>query len=169
MCLEKTDNSCMSQLLRFQPSADAKWTPHVTVAALVEREGRFLMIEESCNGRIVINQPAGHLEEGESLEEAVVRETLEETAWSVRPEAITGLYQWHNPQSGKTYLRVCFVAGCLEKHDRKLDNGILRAMWLTRDEILLRERQLRTPMVMQCLDDYLAGKRFPLDFLQHLA
>ncbi len=159
----------MFQLHKFQPGINPDWNPHVTVAALVERDGRFLMIEESCNGRIVVNQPAGHLEEGESLQEALVRETLEETAWSVCPEAITGLYQWRNPRNGKTYLRVGFAARCLRRHERELDSGILRAMWLSRDEILQRAHQLRSPMVMQCIDDYLDGRRFPLEFVQHMS
>ncbi|HFD91968.1 MAG TPA: NUDIX hydrolase [Gammaproteobacteria bacterium] len=158
----------MTRLLKFSPNPASDWYPHVTVAALVERDGRFLMIEESCNGKVVVNQPAGHLEEGESLEEALIRETLEETAWSVRPEAITGLYQWRNPGNGKTYLRVCYAARCVEQHDRALDKDILRAMWLSREEILRRRQQLRSPMVLQCLDDYLAGRRIPLAFVQHL-
>ena len=140
----------------------------MTVAAIVERDGRFLMIEESCNGRVVINQPAGHLEKGESLQEAVVRETLEETAWFVRPTAITGLYQWVSPQSHKTYLRVCFIAACLEQRDGMLDKDILQVMWLSKNEISQRSNQLRSPMVMQCIDDYISGKCFPLSFINHI-
>jgi len=146
------------------------WKPHVTVAAVVERDGAFLMVEEFCNGRVVINQPAGHLDEGESLLSAVQRETLEETAWRVRPTALTGIYQWQSPRNQKTYLRFCFAAEYLG-HDpqRSLDEGILQAMWLTRDELVARVDSLRSPMVMQCIEDYLAGLRYPLNLLSAIA
>lgn len=142
------------------------WKPNVTVAALIEREGRFLMVEEEENGRVVYNQPAGHLDEGESLITAVVRETLEETAWHFQPEYVTGIYRWVNPLSDITYMRVCF-AGVCDGHDagRPLDEGIRRALWMTRDELAHLNAQLRSPMVMRCIDDYLAGQRFPLNLL----
>jgi NADH pyrophosphatase NudC (nudix superfamily) len=142
------------------------WKPNVTVAALIERDGRFLMVEEEENGRVVYNQPAGHLDEGESLMTAVVRETLEETAWHFQPESVTGIYRWMNPQSDTTYLRVCF-AGICDGHDvgRPLDKGIHRALWMTRDELGQLDAQLRSPMVMRCIDDYLAGQRYPLNLL----
>lgn len=145
------------------------WKPHVTVAAIAERGGRFLMVEEVARGRTVYNQPAGHLDEGESLVDAVIRETLEETAHRFRPTAITGVYRWRNPENRKTFLRVAFCGDC-DGHDpdRPLDRGIRRAVWLTREELALGTRPLRSPLVLRCLDDYLAGLRFPLALLHDL-
>lgn len=145
-----------------------RWKPHVTVAAVVENDGRFLMVEEEVEGRVVYNQPAGHLEQGESLIEAVVRETREETGWHIRPTAVVGIHQWTSP-GARTFLRVSFAGGALG-HDpvRAPDAGIRAVLWLTRTEIIERSGALRSPMVLQCLDDYLAGKRFPLDLLVHL-
>lgn len=145
------------------------WLPHVTVAALVERDGRFLIVEEESDGKIVYNQPAGHLDEGQSLIDAAQRETWEETAWRFLPNAVLGVYRWQNPRNGHTYLRVCFTGECTE-HDpaRTLDTGILRALWMTRDELRALSRQLRSPMVLRCVDDYLAGKRYPLELLTEL-
>lgn len=119
------------------------------------------MVEENVASNIVINQPAGHLENGESLQAAVIRETLEETGWQFQPEAITGIYRWVHPKLDRTYLRVSFT-GRVTQHDpaRELDEGILRAQWLSREELL--ERQLRSPTVLRCIDDYLAGRRYPL-------
>src|SRR3990172_7453068 len=113
------------------------WKPHVTVAAVVEREGRFLFVEEEADGRVVINQPAGHLDEHESLVTAVVRETLEETAWHFAPESLLGVYRWQNGRNGATYLRFAFT-GRVTEHDpgRKLDHGIVRALWLSPDELV---------------------------------
>ncbi len=136
----------------------------VSVAAIVERAGRFLLVEEVIEqGRRVFNQPAGHLEPGETLLEGVCREVLEETAYRFEPHGLVGLYLYANPDSHITYLRVCFH-GATVAHDpaRSLDAEIVRAVWLTRDEILKRGDRLRTPLVLRCLDDYLAGRRFPL-------
>jgi ADP-ribose pyrophosphatase YjhB (NUDIX family) len=137
------------------------WTPRVTVAAVIQRENRFLLVEEEVNGHAVFNQPAGHLEAGESLVEAAVRETLEETAWRFIPSAITGVYRWPHPDNGITFLRFCFT-GTVSDHDpaRPLDAGILGCHWLTREELLTRPQ--RSPMVLRCVDDYLAGRRYPL-------
>lgn len=145
------------------------WKPHVTVAAVVERNNRFLIVEEESNGQLVYNQPAGHLDEGESLVSAVVRETLEETAWSFKPEALVGIYRWQNPGNNTTYLRICFTGHCTE-HDpeRRLDEGIMQALWLSRSELIASER-LRGPLVLRCIDDYLAGNRYPLALLSDLS
>lgn len=145
-----------------------RWKPHVTVAAVVEQDGRFLMVEEEVENRIVCNQPAGHLEQGESLIEAVVRETREETGWRIRPTAVVGIHQWTSP-GGRTFLRVSFAGTALE-HDAGCvpDAGIRAVLWLTRAEIVARGVALRSPMVVQCLDDYLAGRRYPLELLVHL-
>lgn len=138
------------------------WKPDVTVAALVEREGRFLVVEERIGGRVVFNQPAGHVEDGESLRAAVIRETLEETAWHFEPEALLGLYLWRSPR-GHTTLRIAF-AGSVAAHERQraLDPPVIAAHWLTVRELQSRSEQLRTPLVLRCIDDFLAGRRLPL-------
>ena len=145
------------------------WKPHVTVAAIIEHDGRFLMVEERSEGRLVYNQPAGHLDEGEGLIAAAIRETLEETAWQFMPTALIGLYRWQHPQKGNTYLRVCFAGTCHD-HDplRPLDKGIVRALWMSRAELMAHAERLRSPLVIQCIDDYLAGKRYPLDIIHDL-
>lgn len=147
---------------------DTRWKPRVTVAAIVEREGRFLMVEEAAEGGSVYNQPAGHLEQGESLVDAVVRETREETGWTIRPSAVVGLHQWTSP-GGANFLRVAF-SGEAVAHDPSLtpDEGIRAVLWLTRDEIAAQGALLRSPMVLRCVDDYCAGKRHPLDLLVYL-
>jgi ADP-ribose pyrophosphatase YjhB (NUDIX family) len=137
--------------------------PRITVAAVIEMDGRFLLVEERSDDEIVYNQPAGHLEAGESLLEAVVRETREETAWHFQPTAVLGIYHWASPKNRATYLRFCFTGKCLG-HDphQTLDSGIIRAWWLTRNEVIARTPQLRSPLVLRCIDDYLTGKRYPL-------
>jgi 8-oxo-dGTP pyrophosphatase MutT (NUDIX family) len=146
---------------------DGIWKPHLTVATVVERHGRFLMVEEDIDGERVINQPAGHLEAGESLLEAAVRETLEETAWHVRPTALVAIYRWRSP-AGTTFIRVTFAAdGLHQEPDRRLDAGIHRALWLTAQEV--HEARIRSPMVSRCIDDHEGGSRYPLALLQDLA
>jgi ADP-ribose pyrophosphatase YjhB (NUDIX family) len=146
----------------------AQWAPHVTVAAIVEREGRFLVIEEHTADGLRINQPAGHLEAGETLVDAVIRETLEETAHHFVPEALVGVTMTHfeRPDASVTYLRFTFcgtASGMIP--DVRLDEGIVRALWMTADELRACAPRHRTPAVLQCLDDYLAGRRVPLDFI----
>src|SRR5262245_62083835 len=143
--------------------------PDVTVAAIAEQGGRFLIVEERVGRRIVLNQPAGHVEEGETLLTAVVRETFEETAWRFTPEAVVGVYLWTNPTNGRSFLRVAFC-GTVRDHDRAqpLDHGILRTHWFTRAQLLGYEARLRSPMVLRCADDFLAGIRFSLDVIQQL-
>ena len=147
------------------------WYPHVTVAAIAERDGRFLMVEEQDDrGRLVVNQPAGHLDPGESLPEAVVRETREETGWGFVPEAVVGIYLYRGSDHGITYLRVCFSGACTDHDpDRPLDAEVRRSLWLTRAEIAELGARARSPMVLRCTDDYLAGQRFPLQLLRRLA
>ncbi len=142
------------------------WTPRTTVAAIIERDGKFLMVKELINGETRYNQPAGHLEANENLQQAVVRETREETAWQFHPEAITGIYLWRHPVKDRTYLRVTFCGQCDDHQpSRSLDSGILTAEWMSLEEIREREAQCRSPMVLQNIEDYLAGKRYPLSLL----
>jgi ADP-ribose pyrophosphatase YjhB (NUDIX family) len=144
------------------------WKPNVTVAAVVERDGRFLLVEEETSHGRRYNQPAGHLEPGESLVRAVERETLEETACSFEPTNVLGMYQYHSDADGVTYLRFAFT-GNITAHDpgRALDHGILRAVWMTPDEIRRESGRHRSPLVMRCVEDYLAGRRYPLAILHH--
>ena len=146
------------------------WKPNVTVAAVLERDGRFLLVEEETEYGIRFNQPAGHLDCGESLLDAAVRETLEETAYTMRPQALVGVYLYPTGAGDLAYLRFAF-AGEIVGHDpgRQLDAGILAAHWLTVDEIRARQAQHRSPMVLRCIDDWLAGRRYPLHLLNHLA
>jgi 8-oxo-dGTP pyrophosphatase MutT (NUDIX family) len=140
--------------------------PDVTVAAIIERDGRFLVVEERAARRIVINQPAGHLERGETLIEAVVRETLEETAYALVPEALTGIYLWQQPALDRSFLRVAFTGPVIGPDTgRRLDRCIVRTAWMTRDQLAARPNVLRSPMVLRCIDDYLAGARHPLSLL----
>lgn len=148
---------------------NAIWTPHLTVAAIVERDGYFLMVEEDSEGRRVFNQPAGHVEDGEALLAAVQRETLEETTRHFTAQAITGLYRWRNPLNQATYLRVAFCGSCSEVDDgAALDRDIIASHWLSREELWQRESELRSPLVLRCIDDYLAGQRLPLDLFTEL-
>lgn len=140
--------------------------PAVTVASVVERGGRFLLVEEETSVGRRLNQPAGHLERQETLPAAAARETLEETGWAVVPTALVGIYRWDAPDNGATYLRFAFVAEA-RRYDpaRALDTGIVRALWLTYDELVARRREHRTPLVLRCIDDYRAGQRLPLDLV----
>jgi len=150
-------------------SRDAIWRPDVTVATIVPREGRFLIVEEVSDGRLVLNQPAGHLEPLESLAHAAVRETFEETGWHVELTGLVGLYQWHRPEDDFRVLRVAFAAAPLS-HDatHALDTGIVRALWLTREEIAAQSARLRSPMVLRNIDDFLSGQVHSVDALVSL-
>ena len=119
------------------------WNPEVTVAAIVERDNRFLMVEERISGRLVLNQPAGHLEDGETLVEAVIRETREETAWRFRPDALVGTYLWRSPVDGRSFLRFAFCGTVDDHHAQQpLDEGILRALWMTHEQLLAQPSRL---------------------------
>jgi 8-oxo-dGTP pyrophosphatase MutT (NUDIX family) len=146
------------------------WQPDVTVATVVVRDGAFLMVEEDVQGRRVLNQPAGHLEPDESLIAAAVRETLEESGWDVVPTALIGMYQWKSPIDGRHFLRVALAADAIRHHpDRALDSGILRALWLTPDQLQDAAERHRSPLVWRAVTDYLAGCRHPLSVLTHFA
>jgi 8-oxo-dGTP pyrophosphatase MutT (NUDIX family) len=151
------------------------WQPDVTVATVVVDGGRLLMVEESVGGRLVLNQPAGHLEPDESLIEAALRETLEETGWEVRLTAFVGAYQWKAPlngdgTAGRHYLRFAFAAEPL-RHDpaRPLDEGIVQALWMTPSELQAAQARHRSPLVWRAAADFLAGRRQPLELIQHLS
>lgn len=139
------------------------WKPAVTVAAVAERDGRFLFVEEETRDGLRINQPAGHLDPGESLVEAVVRETLEETAYRFAPASLLGVYVWR-ADSGVTYTRFAFCGRVGEPEaGRALDAGIVRALWLSADELRACRATHRSPLVMRCVEDYQRGRRLPLD------
>jgi 8-oxo-dGTP pyrophosphatase MutT (NUDIX family) len=141
----------------------------VTVAAIIERAGKFLMVEERAGTHLVLNQPAGHLEQGESLLAAVTREALEETGHRFEPEHVVGFYLWHSQDAATTYLRVAFCGAVEPSADvAALDEGIVAVHWLARPQLVRRVHELRSPMVMRCIDDYLAGQRYPLDCLTYL-
>ena len=151
------------------------WQPDVTVATVVVDGGRLLCVEERVQGRLVLNQPAGHLEPDESLMEAALRETREETGWDVRLTAFIGAYQWKAPahpgeSGGRHYLRFAFAAEPL-RHDAQctLDEGIERALWLAPSELRAEAARHRSPLVWQVVADHLAGRRHPLSLVQHLA
>jgi 8-oxo-dGTP pyrophosphatase MutT (NUDIX family) len=144
------------------------WKPNVTVAAMVHREGRFLLVEEHTDLGVRLNQPAGHLEDGESLLAACVRETMEETAHMVEPTALLGIYQWGPPDRDLTYLRFTFIAEVTGvATGRALDTGIIGAVWLTPDELEAQVERHRSPLVMQCVTDFLAGRSYSLDLIRH--
>ena len=146
------------------------WKPSVTVAAIIERaDGKFLLVEEETSDGIRINQPAGHLDPFESLEQAVIRETLEETAYDFTPTALVGMYmsRYTSNRTGEevTYLRFTFCGTPGAQHDQPLDEGIIRTWWMTRDELAACQERHRSPLVLQCVDEYLAGLRAPLALL----
>jgi 8-oxo-dGTP pyrophosphatase MutT (NUDIX family) len=145
------------------------WRPSVTVAAIMERDGRFCLVEEEADGRIVYNQPAGHWEPGETLVAACEREVLEETAHRFRPTSLVGIYRWLNAATNVTFLRFAFVGEVLgEAPGRPLDREIRRVLWLAPEEIHAAADRHRSPLVMACIADYLAGRRYPLELLHHL-
>jgi 8-oxo-dGTP pyrophosphatase MutT (NUDIX family) len=144
------------------------WKPDVTVAAVVEQNGKFLLVEEQVHGGILLNQPAGHLEPDESITQGVIRETLEETGYTFTPQWVIGIYRWHSQIDNIIFLRFAF-AGFVSDHDpdRALDAGILRAEWFGPDEIRKMVYRHRSPLVMKCVEDHLAGKRYSMEILTH--
>jgi 8-oxo-dGTP pyrophosphatase MutT (NUDIX family) len=145
------------------------WKPNVVVAAIAERDGKFLLVEEEIeSGQLVFNQPAGHWDPGETLVEACVRETLEETAYDFKPTALVGVFGWTPPGGDKTYLRFAFCGetGAHDSH-RQLDKEIHRAVWLSVEEIRACRSRHRSPLLMLCIERYLSGVRYPLDLISH--
>ncbi|MGN0921521.1 MAG: NUDIX hydrolase [Cellvibrio sp.] len=142
------------------------FAPHVTVATIVEDDGRFLMVYENADGARVFNQPAGHLEANETLREAAIRETLEETGWEVELTGAVGVHLYTAPRNQVTYCRVTFIARPIKHHpDLPLDEGIIGPQWLTIDELRQRKDELRSPMTLQIVEQYLNGARYPLDVI----
>jgi 8-oxo-dGTP pyrophosphatase MutT (NUDIX family) len=137
--------------------------PAITVAAITETDGRFLVVEERIDHRLVINQPAGHVEPGETLLEAVIREVREETAWLFTPTGLVGVYLWRHPGTGRATKRFAFAGAATDhRQGQRLDEGIVGTHWLTRADLEEREPQLRSPLVLRCIDDYLSGPHQPL-------
>jgi 8-oxo-dGTP pyrophosphatase MutT (NUDIX family) len=139
------------------------WRPSATVAAVIERDGRFLLVEEPIDGKLVLNQPAGHLDPGESLIAACRREVFEETAHRFEPTALIGIYRWIYAPKNVTFLRFCFRGRIEGVERRPIDKQIVGVHWLTRDELLARRADHRSPLVLRCVDDFLAGREFPLE------
>ncbi len=146
------------------------WKPNTTVASVIERDGLFLMVEEHTADGLRFNQPAGHLERGESLIDAAVRETLEETAFCFEPQCLVGVYQWTTPSADTQYLRFAFGGSAVDHEPaRALDQGIVRALWMSRDELRECVTRHRSPLVMQCVDDWCSGRRAELDLLRYFS
>jgi NADH pyrophosphatase NudC (nudix superfamily) len=143
------------------------WRPSVTVAAIMQREDRFCLVEEEADGRLVYNQPAGHWEPGETLAEACTREVLEETAHAFRPTHLLGIYRWHYAPKDVTFLRFAFLGEVLGETGGPLEREIRRVVWLAPEEVRAARGRHRSPLVMACIDDCLAGRRYPLDILRH--
>lgn len=143
------------------------WKPHVTVAAVIEQDQRFLLVEEETSNGLQFNQPAGHLEEGEDLIAAVKREVLEETAWQFEPEYVVSIQLWRKNPDFPSFVRVCFSGRCHSHNPmQQLDEGIVATHWLTRDEIETERHRLRSPLVLISIDEYLSGQRCPLSLLK---
>lgn len=145
------------------------WCPHVTVACVVADRDRYLMVEEEVNGCTAYNQPAGHLDDFETLQQAAVRETREETGWTVELTHLIGVHQWRSTEHGDVVVRFTFAAKPLN-HDpqQPLDTGVRQALWLTRGEIAALGERLRSPMILLSIDEWLAGQRLPLSVVTSL-
>lgn len=145
------------------------WKPHVTVAAVIEQDGKFLLVEEIVEGSLVLNQPAGHIDPLESFTDAVIRETFEETGWQFTPAAITGIFYWKHPQNERQFLRVCYKGEArAPQGEVTLDTDIVRTVWHSLAELEQQASRLRSPLVLTTIQAYLAGKEFPLDLIEHL-
>ena len=145
------------------------WHAHVTVAAIIKHDGKFLVVEENVSGKTVINNPAGHLEDGESLVDAIKREVMEETGRKFEPEDIVGIYLWRHPEQEASILRIAFQGHAGEQDpDVELDPEIIQPLWMTADELRERSADHRSPLVMRGIDDFLSGHRYPLSLLEYL-
>jgi 8-oxo-dGTP pyrophosphatase MutT (NUDIX family) len=144
------------------------WKPNVTVAAVINKNDQYLLVEEQTKSGVLFNQPAGHLEPNESIIQGAIRETLEETGYTFRPQWLLGIYNWHSLVNDTTFLRFAFfgTADCYD-HNRELDEGIVRAAWFNTNEIYELVHRHRSPLVIKCIEDHLAGKQYPLEILTH--
>ncbi len=143
------------------------WKPHVTVAAVIERDNRFLLVEEETPRGLQFNQPAGHFEENEDLITAVKREVNEETAWHFEPEHLISVQVWRRNPETSTFIRVCFSGSCHSYNpEQPLDTGIVATHWLSRAEIAAQQQRMRSPLVLISIDEYLSGQRYPLSLLK---
>ena len=146
-----------------------QWKPNTTVAAIIEQNGKFLLVEEHTDRGNRYNQPAGHLEDGESLIQAVKRETMEEAAYEFTPEFLLGIYHWKHAHNDTTYLRFAFIGKAGAHYPMQpLDDGIVQAVWMDIDEMRHKANLMRSPQVLTCVEDYLAGKRYPMQVVTHL-
>ena len=145
------------------------WIPHITVASIIENNNKYLLVEEYVQDIMVLNQPAGHLEENETIEDGCIRETLEETAFLVKVDYLVGIYQERKKDALDMWLRFCFKCTIEDELiERKLDKNIVNKIWLTKDEILKTEINLRSDMVLKCINDYEDGKKFPKEIINSL-
>lgn len=159
----------MEDIASNVPESTAIWRPHVTVACVVADGDRFLMVEEDIRGTRQFNQPAGHLEPDETLPQAALRETLEETGWEIALDCFIGVQQWHSPVHASHIVRFAFAGHPLRHQPgRRLDAGIVRALWMPYPEIATLGERLRSPLVLATLDDWLAGQRLPLATLHSM-
>ena len=158
----------MNEISANDDQPNGRWYPHVTVASIAEQDGKYLVVRESHRGSSVLNQPAGHVEKGESLEEAVRRETLEETGWEFEPKFISGIYQFTAP-NGVTYIRFAF-SGDAVRHcaGEPLDPAIEEVLWLDRETLASQETELRSQVVLKCIDDLEKGNFLPLQCVAKL-
>ena len=143
-----------------------EWQPHVTVATVVEKNGKYLLVDERCNGELVFNQPAGHLDSGETLVEAAVRETFEETGWHVQLQGVVGVALYTSPHNQVTYHRTTFFATAVaQDSEQALDEGIEQAVWMSYDDILANRDRMRSHLVIKCIEQYQQGHRYPIDLV----
>ncbi|MEE8058084.1 MAG: NUDIX hydrolase [Pseudomonadales bacterium] len=143
-----------------------EWLPHVTVATIVERDGKYLLVEEVSNGDLVFNQPAGHLDANETLQQAAIRETFEETGWTVTLKGIVGLALYTSPHNQVTYHRTTFIAEAISHNpDLALDDGIQQVLWMSYEEMLVNVDKMRSSLVIKSIEQYRAGHHYPLDMI----
>lgn len=146
------------------------WLPRVTVAAVIKHQGKFLLVEEKSDDRLVFNQPAGHWDQGETLTDAVAREVMEETGWEFHATHLLGVYNWTHPTNNTTYLRFAFAGNLgAQKSPAPLDKDIVRTVWLSEDEVLQSRDKHRSPLIWRCIQDFNGNQRYPLDVLRDIA